>query len=135
MNNSELIAEATKVRKSSYSPYSCFAVGAAILAKSGRIFTGCNVENISFRLTLCAEQGAVAAAIAQGEKEFLAVAVVADSEKPIVPCGACRQLLAEFNPTMEVIMATLSGVQETVSLSELLPRPTQGILDGGRTDV
>ncbi len=129
MNKNELIAEAIKVRLRSHSPYSRFAVGAALLTKSGRVFTGCNVENISFRLTMCAEQGAVAAAIANGEREFTSIAVVADTSNPVVPCGGCRQLLAEFNPALEVIMSTLHGVQETVLLSELLPRPAQGILE------
>jgi cytidine deaminase len=129
MDNRELISEAAKVRARSHSPYSQFAVGAALRTKSGRVFTGCNVENISFRLTMCAEQGAVAAAIAQGEREFTAIAVVADSTRPIVPCGGCRQVLAEFNPEIEVIMSTLDGVQETMLLSQLLPRPAQGILE------
>ena len=129
MNKRELVKEAIRVRSNSHSPYSRFAVGAALLTKSGRVFTGCNVENISFRLTMCAEQAAVAAAIANGEKEFTSIAVVADSKSPIVPCGACRQLLAEFNPAIEVIMSTLDGVHETVLLSELLPRPAQGILE------
>src|SRR5580765_7861605 len=129
MNNKDLVSEAIKVRTRTYSPYSKFAVGAALLTKSGRVFAGCNVENISFRLTMCAEQGAVAAAIAHGERDFAAIAVVADSKKPIVPCGGCRQLLAEFNPGMEVIMSTLDGAQETMLLSELLPRPAQGILE------
>ena len=121
-----------KVRLRSHSPYSKFAVGAALLTKSGRVFTGCNVENISFRLTMCAEQGAVAAAIANGEREFTSIAVVADTKSPIVPCGGCRQVLAEFNPAMEVIMSTLNGAQQTVLLTELLPRPVQGILESAQ---
>jgi len=132
MKNIDLVAEAIKVRKRAYAPYSGFAVGAALETKSGRVFTGCNVENISFRLTMCAEQGAVAAAISQGEKEFVSIAVVADSREPVVPCGACRQLLAEFNPDIVITMATVSGRQETVRLSELLPRPIQGILESKR---
>ncbi len=129
MNKKELVDEAIKARGKSYSPYSHFAVGAALLTKSGRVFTGCNVENISYRLTMCAEQGAVASAMAQGERDFVTIAVVADSSRPIVPCGACRQVLAEFNPGMEVIMATVSGGEETARLDELLPRPAQGILE------
>ena len=78
---------------------------------------------------MCAEQGAVAAAIANGEREFTSIAVVADTKSPIVPCGGCRQVLAEFNPAMEVIMSTLNGAQQTVLLTELLPRPVQGILE------
>ena len=129
MDNKSLIAAAVTVRNKAYAPYSRFAVGAALLTKSGEVFTGCNVENISYRLTVCAEQGAVASAIAQGHREFISIAVVADSDKPIVPCGACRQLLAEFNPALTVIMATTSGKEEVAGLGELLPRPAQGILE------
>src|SRR5258708_33110759 len=100
MTDSELIRKAVTAREKSYSPYSGFAVGAALLTRSGRVFMGCNIENVSLRLTMCAEQGAVAAAIAEGERDFSSIAVVAESKKPIVPCGACRQLLAEFNPVI-----------------------------------
>jgi cytidine deaminase len=129
MDNKLLISAAVQVRNKAYAPYSEFAVGAALLTKSGDVFTGCNVENISYRLTNCAEQGAVASAIAHGHRDFISIAVVADSKKPIVPCGACRQLLAEFNPALLVIMATTSGEVEEVALNELLPRPAQGILE------
>lgn len=132
MDIKSLIAAAVRVREESYSPYSEFGVGAALLTKSGDVFTGCNVENISYRLTICAEQGAVASAIAHGHNDFVSIAVVADSKKPVVPCGACRQLLAEFNPALSVIMATTGGEVEEVSLSALLPRPTQGILESKR---
>jgi cytidine deaminase len=129
MDKMELVDQAIAAREKSYSPYSGFAVGAALLTKSGRVFTGCNVENVSLRLTMCAEQGAVAAAIAQGERDFSSIAVVAASKKPVVPCGGCRQLLAEFNPDMEVIISTLEKVHESVLLSDLLPRPAEGILE------
>lgn len=129
MDISELKSAAIAARKNAYVPYSRFAVGAAILTKSGRIFLGCNVESISFRLTLCAEQVALGAAVADGESEFVAIVVVADSEHPVMPCGGCRQLLAEFAPDLEVISVTLKGLTETHSLSELLPRPKQGILE------
>ena len=129
MNNSLLIADAVKVRLKSYSPYSGFAVGAALLTKSGEVFTGCNVENISYRVTVCAEQGAVASAIAHGHRDFVRIAVVADSKNPIVPCGACRQMLAEFNPELAGVMATTDGKVEEISLKELLPRAAQGILE------
>jgi cytidine deaminase len=134
MSNSQLIKAALDVRQRAYAPYSRFAVGAALVTKSGKVFTGCNIENVSLRVTLCAEQGAVAAAVASGETDFAAIAVVADSKEPVVPCGACRQLLAEFNPALEVISATLDGRSETFSLSELLPRPAQGILESFRHD-
>jgi cytidine deaminase len=132
MDNKMLISAAVDVRNKAYAPYSGFSVGAALLTKSGEIFTGCNVENISYRLTVCAEQAAVASAIAQGHRDFVSIAVVADSDQPIVPCGACRQLLAEFNPSLSVIMATTTGKEEEVRLSELLPRPAQGILESKR---
>src|SRR3954468_14321986 len=132
MDIKSLITQAVSIRKKSYSPYSEFAVGAALLTKSGDVFTGCNVENLSYRLTICAEQGAVASAIANGHRDFVSIAVVADSQKPVVPCGACRQLLAEFNPALSIIMATTNGEVEEVSLSELLPRATQGILESKR---
>jgi cytidine deaminase len=129
MSDDELVNEAIRAREQAYAPYSDFSVGAAVLTTSGHVFTGCNVENRSYRLTICAEQGALAAAVANGETGFAAVAVVADSKKPPVPCGACRQTLAEFNPGMKVIMCTIDGVRETMLLSELLPRPIQGILE------
>lgn len=81
---------------------------------------------------MCAEQGAISAAIAAGDAEFVAIAVVADSAEPIVPCGACRQMLAEFSPQMDVILSTMDGRSETLPLSELLPRPAQGILEPKR---
>jgi cytidine deaminase len=132
MDTAKLIASATEVRRHAYAPYSNFAVGAALLTKSGKVFTGCNVENLSLRLTVCAEEAAVAAAVANGEKEFVAVAVVADSKEPAMPCGGCRQVLAEFNPTMEVITSTIDGREEKFRLDDLLPRPKQGILESLR---
>jgi cytidine deaminase len=132
MSETELIEAARNVRKHAHAPYSKFAVGAAILTKSGKTFVGCNVENVSFRITLCAEQAAVAAAVANGETDFVTVAVVTDSKEPVMPCGACRQVLAEFNPAVRVISANLEGRTETHSLSELLPRALQGILESLR---
>ena len=129
-----LIKSAVEVKRRAYTPYSHFAVGAALLTKSGKIFTGCNVENLSFRLTICAEEAAVAAAIAGGERDFTAIAVVADSNEPAMPCGACRQVLAEFNPDIEVMTATADGRMEgTFMLSDLLPRAKQGILESLRS--
>jgi cytidine deaminase len=132
MYKNNLIEAATVARLRAYVPYSKFSVGAALLTKSGRVFVGCNVENISYRLTMCAEQAAVAAAVAEGELDFVAVAVVADSREPIVPCGACRQVLAEFNPKMDVVISSINGSTETLPLSELLPRAAQGILESKR---
>ena len=125
----QLISAARDARSRARVPYSHFPVGAALLTKGGQIFNGCNIENISLRLTLCAEEVAVGAAVAAGETEFAAVAVIADSKQPVLPCGGCRQLLAEFNPALEIISTTLDGRTEKYSLSELLPRHNQGILE------
>jgi cytidine deaminase len=129
MSNEDLVKAATSAREFAYAPYSKFSVGAAILTRSGKVFTGCNVENASLGLTICAERSAIAAAIAAGSQDLDVVVVVADSEKPALPCGACRQVLAEFNPTLKVISATLAGVREEYLLNELLPKPRQGILE------
>jgi cytidine deaminase len=128
MNFDQLIDAATEARGRAYAPYSKFAVGAALLTKSGRVVTGCNVENLSFGLTICAERAAVFAAIALGEKEFEAIAVVADSQTPVTPCGACRQVLAEFAGDLPVCSANLEGVRFESTIRELLPRGKEGIL-------
>ena len=132
MSDTRLVEAAFDVRQRAHAPYSKFSVGAALLTKSGKIFVGCNIENISLRLTICAEQAAVAAAVASGDVDFIAIAVVADSKEPVVPCGACRQLLAEFNPALEIIASTVDHRSQIFSLSELLPRPMQGILGSFR---
>jgi cytidine deaminase len=118
---------AARVR--AYAPYSSFMVGAALLTESGRIFPGCNVENISFGLTMCAERVCVGMALEQGERRFTTIALVAESQLPIVPCGACRQVLAEFSPSMKIVSWTLSGESAEFTLSDLFPLPKQGILD------
>ena len=128
MSYKKLIEAATRARSRAHAPYSKFSVGAALLTKSGTIFTGCNVENVSLGLTICAERSAVAAAIAGGDKELAAIAIVTDFPEPVFPCGACRQVLAEFNPELEVVASTIGGRSETVLLSELLPRSGQRIL-------
>ncbi len=129
MNDDQLIQAAAKAREKSYSPYSKFAVGAAILTASGKVFTGCNVENRSFRLTICAEQSAVAAAVSAGEKDFVKIAVVTGLARPAMPCGACRQTLGEFSSDVEVITANTDGIRETTTLAELLPHPFEGMED------
>jgi cytidine deaminase len=123
----ELIAAAWDAREMAYAPYSKFHVGAALLAGDGRIFPGCNVENISYGLTNCAERVAIGAAIAAGARSFEKVVVVADTAQPISPCGACRQVLAEFG-VKSVILANRTQ-KVTFSLEELLPRASTGILD------
>jgi cytidine deaminase len=128
MTVEELVATAWAAREKAYVPYSGFAVGAALASPDGQVFSGCNVENISFGLTNCAERVAIGTALAAGVREFSSVAVVADSEEPVVPCGACRQVLAEFAPSLEIISSTKSGRTEKWNLATLLPSPRQGIL-------
>ncbi len=127
MNWDPLVEAAWRVRQLAYAPYSNFQVGAALLAADGRIFVGCNVENLSFGLTNCAERVAVGAAVAAGAREFVAVAVVADTAVPISPCGACRQVLAEFG--VERILLANRTERLEFTLDELLPRAKVGILD------
>ncbi len=123
----ELIAAAWEGRENAYAPYSDFKVGAALLGADGAIFTGCNVENISYGLTNCAERVAVGAAVAAGIRSFEKVAVVADTAVPISPCGACRQVLAEFGVKTVILANRTESV--VFSLEELLPRASTGILD------
>jgi cytidine deaminase len=127
MNWDKLVAAAWRAREVAYAPYSNFAVGAALLALDGRIFMGCNVENISYGLTNCAERVAIGAAVAAGVREFIAVAVVADTGVPISPCGACRQVLAEFGVPRVMLANRIERVE--FRMEELLPRASTGILD------
>ena len=129
MDFDPLIQSAQAVRLRAYAPYSQFLVGAALLAENGEIYVGCNVENLSFGLTLCAERSAVVAAVAAGQTRFQALAIVADTKTPISPCGACRQVLAEFSPDLPIVLATLQGLREVHSLTTLLPRAKAGILE------
>jgi cytidine deaminase len=125
----ELVNAALAAKGNSHAPYSAFKVGAALLAESGLIFVGCNVENISFGLTLCAERVCIGSAVAAGETKFRAIALATDSKQSIVPCGACRQVLAEFNPNLEIFSFAQQAKQEVrFRLGELLPLPRQGIL-------
>jgi cytidine deaminase len=117
----DLIAAALKAREHAHAPYSHFRVGAALRTNSGRIFTGCNIENSTFGLTLCAERVAVFKALSEGERGFNAVAVVADTERLTPPCGACRQILWEFCGDAEVILANLSGQITVRRMSDLFP--------------
>jgi cytidine deaminase len=127
-NDSELISRALLVRERAYVPYSSFKVGAALADTAGQTFVGCNVENVSYGLTICAERVALASAIAAGSTTFDVIAIVSDSAEPVVPCGACRQVLAEFTPALRVISSTVTGRTTEFSLSALLPSPRQGIL-------
>ena len=120
VTRARLIEVAREAQRNAYAPYSHFPVGAAVLAEDGRVFSGCNVENSSYGLTICAERNAIGAAIVAGAKP-IAVAVVANGER-ITPCGACRQVLAEFAKDMPVVLAAASGDEhEEASLAALLP--------------
>lgn len=121
MMENDLLMRAREARDAAYAPYSSYKVGAAILAESGVIYTGCNIENASYGATLCAERVAAAKAVAAGERRFKALAVVADSPEPPAPCGLCRQFLAEFSRDMLVVMANLSGERRSATLDALLP--------------
>ena len=115
-----LLNAALSARERAYAPYSKFLVGAAVLAKSGKIYTGCNIENASYGLTVCAERNALFSAVGAGEREFTALCVVGDTEAPISPCGACRQVMAEFKVPC-IILANLKGDVKEYTLEELLP--------------
>jgi cytidine deaminase len=116
----QLYEQAVKVREKAYVPYSGFKVGAALLGKSGKIFTGCNVENVSYGLTVCAERNAFFKAVSEGETSFAVLLVVADTPQPVSPCGACRQVMAEFGD-FEVILSNLSYQIKRMFVHELLP--------------
>src|SRR5437868_13272484 len=129
----DLIRNALGARLQAYAPYSRFAVGAAVQCKSGAVFIGSNIENISYGLTICAERIAIGSAVAAGQREFVAIAVVADTIEPIVPCGACRQFLAEFAPELIIVSATMRGDQKVENLSRLFPDPKRGIREDVHT--
>ena len=118
----QLVEMARQARERAYAPYSHFPVGAALLGRSGRVYTGCNVENASYPLTICAEQTAVAKAVSEGEREFTALAVI--TATGATPCGACRQILREFggpDGDLRVIVADTGGRLQTFTVAELLP--------------
>ncbi|MGC9797208.1 cytidine deaminase [Fervidobacterium riparium] len=120
MKTEELIQRAKEVMKNAYAPYSHFHVGAALLTKSGNVYVGVNVENASYGLTNCAERTAIFSAVANGESEFDMLVVVADTDKPVSPCGACRQVMSEFG-NFKVILTNLKGDVLETTVSELLP--------------
>ncbi len=121
MTDLELMKIAQEAREHAYAPYSGFKVGAALLDRSGRVFSGCNVENASFGLTVCAERVAVFKAISEGSSQFSRL-LITGGEDIITPCGACRQVLAEFAPDLVVICASESGMMIQYELKELLPQ-------------
>lgn len=120
LETQKLMDCAIKARENAYSPYSHFAVGAALLCEDGTLFEGCNIENASYGLTNCAERTAIFKAVSEGHTKFKALAVVADTEGPCAPCGACRQVMAEFKIPL-IIMGNLMGNIKIVIIEELLP--------------
>jgi cytidine deaminase len=123
----ELIELAKQVRELAYAPYSKFKVGAIVECRDGRIFTGCNVENSSYGLTMCAERNALAKAVSEGASDFVRIAVIADAHAPVPPCGACRQVISELcGRQTEVVMVNLRGQIETHTVDELLPEAFDG---------
>jgi cytidine deaminase len=119
MKPTELIDLARTARKKAYTPYSHYKVGAALLGKSGKVYTGCNVENASYSHTVCAERTAVLKAVSEGETEFEAIAVVTKNGGS--PCGACRQVLSEFAPELTIYIADKNGEYRTTTMKKLLP--------------
>ncbi len=118
-----LIEAATRARENAFAPYSGFRVGAALEDQAGRVYAGCNVENATYGLTVCAERVAVYKAVSEGARSFRRVAVVADTDVLTPPCGACRQILWEFCGDIEIVLANLQGATERFQLRDLLPRP------------
>ena len=116
----ELIKAARTAREAAYAPYSKFAVGAAVLGDNGQIYSGCNIENASYGLTNCAERTAIFKAVSDGQRKFQAIAIIADTKKPCAPCGACRQVIAEFSIPV-ILLANIAGEELLLTLPELLP--------------
>jgi cytidine deaminase len=115
----ELIASAKAAREQAYAPYSNFKVGAALLGKSGRVYTGCNVENAAYGPSMCAERTAIFKAVSEGEREFEAIAVV--TKNGVSPCGTCRQVMIEFAPDMTVFISNMQGNTRITTVRDLLP--------------
>ncbi|MBL7996023.1 cytidine deaminase [bacterium] len=121
MKNEELIKEAIRARENAIATYSDFRVGSVVVTRSGKVFTGCNVENSTYGLTMCAERVAIFKALSEGEREFTKIAVAADTPQPCYPCGACRQIIWDFAPDAEIICANLHGQIEVFRAGDLIP--------------
>jgi cytidine deaminase len=122
-DSDRLVAAARVARERAIAPYSLFKVGAALLTTDGQIIGGCNVENASYGLTMCAERVALLKALSDGHREFQMIAVVADTSAPTPPCGPCRQLLWEYCGDIPVVMANLGAITATLQMKDLLPLP------------
>jgi cytidine deaminase len=126
-----LVAAARAARRRAVAPYSRFKVGAALEAADGTVVGGCNIENATYGLTMCAERVAMFTALAAGHRRFRRIAIVADTDAPTPPCGACRQILWEFGGDLEVILASLRQEKARYHLADLLPLPFDARLLGG----
>ena len=122
MTDKQLLSMAQKASLNAYAPYSRFSVGAALECSDGTVYTGCNIENAAFGSTICAERTACCKAVSEGHRDFVRIAIIADSENWATPCGACRQFLAEFSPDMEVLCTKAGGKYVSYKLSDLLPQ-------------
>ena len=122
MNKKKYIEEANKMLSKAYIPYSKFPVGAALVTKKGKIYTGCNIENASYGLCNCAERTAIFKAVSEGERDFSYLVITGETDGPISPCGACRQVIAEFcDPKMPVLLTNVKGDEKEVTVEQLLP--------------
>jgi cytidine deaminase len=126
MDYTTLVSRARAAKKFSHSPYSRFRVGAAVLTSGGKIYTGCNIENSSYGLTVCAERTALFKAVSEGETSFAAIAIASDEKTATPPCGACRQVIMDLAGDIDVILTTKSGKYTTLKVTELLPYPFGG---------
>ncbi|MDA2311898.1 cytidine deaminase [Bacillus cereus group sp. MYBK35-2] len=122
MDKKKYIEEANKMLSKAYIPYSKFPVGAALVTKEGKIYTGCNIENASYGLCNCAERTAIFKAVSEGERDFSYLVITGETDGPISPCGACRQVIAEFcDPKMPVLLTNVKGDEKEVTVEQLLP--------------
>jgi len=119
----KLIQRAKKARANAYSPYSRVKIGTAVLTEDGRIYTGCNIENSSFGLSNCAERTAIFKAVSEGHKKLRAIAIVGESREYTKPCGACRQVMVQFNPRLRIVRVGVDGYRSETTAEELLPEP------------